>query len=201
MGGSSVRNVGRLMVLVVAGLVLVLGVGCSSKPDVMPQDAFWDNLSGLCGRAFPGRVITDSTKSPTFRDKPLALYVAECSDEEIVMPLLIEERVWATLTLTHGDGTLTLKHTHDAAADGTSLPSGYGGDTRGPGTDISQDFYADEYTGHLSEGANDTVWTIELRPGAVLSYRLRREGSDRRFNAVFDLTRGRPAPTLAPLRR
>lgn len=195
------RSVGRLIVLVVAGWSLLLGVGCASKPDVMPQDVFWENVSGLCGRAFPGRTVIDSTKSPTFRDKPLALYVAECSDNEIVMPLLIDETVWATLTLTRSDGTLTLKHTHEPGVEGTSPPSGYGGKTRGPGTEIAQDFYPDEFTGHLTEGASETVWTIELRPGAVLSYRLRREGTDRRFQAVFDLSRGRPAPTLAPLRR
>jgi len=177
------------------------GLGCSSKPDVGPQDAFWSNVSGLCGRAFPGRVIIDSTKSPTFRDKPLALYIAECTDEQVVMPLLIEGQEWVTLTLTYGNDTLMLKHAHDTDAGDTSLPSGYGGSTRGPGTGTSQDFYADEFTGHLSEGASDTVWTIELRPGAILSYKLRREGSDRHFHAAFDLTRGRPAPTLAPRRR
>jgi hypothetical protein len=192
---------GRLIVLVVLALVLPLGVGCAGRPDVMPRDAFWSNLGGLCGRAFPGRVVIDTTKSPTFRDKPLALYVARCTADEIVMPLLIEDKVWATLTLTRSEGSLTLEHTHEPEAGGTNPPSGYGGGTRGPGTDIAQDFYADEFTALLSEGASDTVWTIELRPGAVLSYRLRREGSDRRFHAVFDLSRGRPAPTLAPLGR
>ncbi len=172
--------------------------GCASKPEVMPQDAFWSNLSNLCGKAYPGRVFQDSTDSPTFRDRPLSLHVAECGDESITMPLLVGGQRWATLVVTREDGQLKLTHLHEPGADGTSLPTGYGGVTRGTGTVVAQDFYANEFTATLDEGAKDTVWTIELHQDAVMQYALRREGTNRRFRAGFDLSRGRPAATVLP---
>ena len=186
-----------------AGLVLVLwamgaAVGCSSKPEVLPQDEFWMSMSALCGKAYPGRVVVDSTDSPTFSGKPLALHVAECDETRMRMPLLIDGKPWATLELTRVDGQLGLKHLHEQVQD--APPSGYGGVTRAGGTPISQDFYANEFTESLNEDAADTVWTLEIRPGAVLGYALRREGTDRRFRMVFDLSRGRPAPTVLPER-
>lgn len=155
-------------------------------------------MSELCGKAYPGRVVIDSTASPTFRDKPLVLQVAECSDEQLRMPLLVDGRPWATLELSRVEGNLSLKHLHEAGVD--APPSGYGGVTRAGGTPISQDFYADEFTANLEESAADTVWTLEIRSGAVLSYALRREGTTRRLRMVFDLSRGRPLPTTQPRR-
>lgn len=188
----------RLRALMVVGMILLLGVGCAGKPEVMPQETFWIDLSALCGKAYPGRVVVDSTSSPTFRDRPLSLYFARCDENTIKMPLLVGGQPWVTLTVSRVDGHLRLKHTHEVRDDGTSPPSGYGGDTRGTGTEVAQDFYADEFTAQLDEAAGDTVWTIEVRSGAVMSYGLRREGSNRVFRAVFDLSRGRPAPTVLP---
>lgn len=192
------HGIARFIALAIAGLILMMGVGCAGKPKVMPQDTFWSNLSGMCGKTYPGRVVVDSTSSTTFRDKPLALHVAECNDEAIVMPLMVGGAEWVTLTVSRIDGTLRLKHTHEPGTDGASLPSEYGGNTRGPGTQIAQDFYADEFTERLGKGTGDTVWTIELRAGSVMSYKLRREGTNRRFHAVFDLSRGRAAPAALP---
>ena len=167
-------------------------VGCSSKPAVLPQDEFWAGMSGLCGKAYPGRVVIDSTDSPTFRNQPLTLHVDACSEERIEMPLLVDGQPWVTLTLSRDEGQLELVHDH--ASD--ELPSGYGGRTRAGGTPVSQDFYANDYTIALEPDAGDTIWTLEIRTGSVLGYALRREGSNRRFRAVFDLSRGRPAPTM-----
>lgn len=192
------HGVVRLSLLLIAGLVLTLGVGCAGKPKLMPQDVFWNNLADMCGKAYPGRVVSDSTSSATFEGKPLELRVSGCTNDTITMPLLVGGQGWATLTVSRTEGALRLKHAHQPDPDGTSLPSGYGGDTSGPGTEVAQDFYADEFTEHLGEGTGDTVWTIELRPGAVLSYKLRREGTSRQFHAVFDLTRGQPEPTALP---
>jgi len=40
----------------------------------------------------------------------------------------------------------------------------------------------------LPEAATN-VWTIEIVPGELFAYGLRREGTDRRFRVEFDLTR------------
>lgn len=192
------NRLARTAGLVLVAAMLTILVGCSSKPKVLPQQTFWDSLTKLCGKAYPGRVIEDTTQSSTFRDRALTLHVAECKDDSVSLPLLIDGRQWATLVVRRDEDTLSLKHLHTSRTDGP--PSGYGGSTRGTGTEYTQDFYADEYTIALQEEAEHSVWTIEIRSGAVLQYALRREGSDRRFRAAFDLTRGRPAPTATPAR-
>lgn len=174
--------------------------GCSSKPEVLPQQAFWESLNQLCGKAYPGRVVEDSTQSPVFSGKPLLLHVAECDGASVRMPLLVDGRPWATIIISQNERGLVLEHQHESDEGGGGPPSGYGGSTRGTGTEVSQDFYASEFTIALDEQAENTVWTIELRTGAVLQYGLSREGTDRRFRAAFDLSRGRPAPTVAPIR-
>ena len=63
----------------------------------------------------------------------------------------------------------------------------YGGDAEGRGEGTRQDFPADSYTAELVPAAASNVWTLELRPGELFAYALRREGSDRRFRVEFDL--------------
>ncbi len=189
-GTKRVARGGVVAVLLVA-LGLVIG-GCASKPEVLPQDEFWNSVSALCGKTYPGRVITDTTSSPTFGDRPITLHVRECDESEITMPVIIGSDAWVELKMSRQDGRLVLTHTHGGRE---GMPDGYGGATRAGGTAVSQDFYADEFTALLQDGAEDTIWTIEIRPGAVISYALHREGTDRRFRAVFDLARGRPAAT------
>ncbi|MEQ8317928.1 MAG: GAF domain-containing protein [Phycisphaerales bacterium] len=195
-----VDRLARCSLTLLLAACVIASVGCSSKPEVLPRDAFWANLTQLCGKAYPGRVVEDSTNSPIFRDRLLMLQVAECDESSVAMPLLIEGRPWATLVIRNEEESLDLEHLHEPGTDGQSPPSGYGGPTRGVGSEFAQDFYADEFTISLDEDAEDTIWTIELRPGAVMQYILRREGTDRRFRAVFDLSRGRPAPTVPSLR-
>jgi hypothetical protein len=183
--------------MIVAVAVLALGVGCAGTPERTPQDTFWNNLTALCGKSYPGVVAVDSTSSETFRDRPLELHVTDCTADTVRMPLLVGGERWVTLVVRRDQAGLHLTHLHEASDDGTGPPSGYGGDTRGTGADAAQDFYADEFTSQMREKSSDTVWTMELRPEAVFSYALRREGTPRRFRAVFDLSRGRPIATSA----
>ena len=48
---------------------------------------------------------------------------------------------------------------------------------------------ADSATAAMLPVAATNVWTLELDSGASFSYALRREGTERRFRADFDLTR------------
>ncbi|MCW5755721.1 MAG: hypothetical protein KIT54_00625 [Phycisphaeraceae bacterium] len=166
--------------------VVTTGLGCSSKVRNPPQDRFWRNLTQLCGGEFVGRVVADSTDSETFREKTLRLRVGPCDGGRIEMPLLVDGRPWVVLTLTRVDGQLMLKHDH---TPGSPAPSGYGGQTKGQGVEGTQEFFADGFTVGLDADAADTVWTIEVRPGSMLSYSLRRVDTPRTFRAVFDLSR------------
>jgi hypothetical protein len=87
-----------------------------------------------------------------------------------------------------------LKHHHlheDGSPDAVHL---YGGDTAGSGSDEWQEFPADPFTAELVPVAATNVWTVEVIPGELFAYGLRREGTDRAFRVEFDLTQSVPTP-------
>ena len=56
------------------------------------------------------------------------------------------------------------------------------------GTATSQAFPADAFTAELVPAAATNTWTVELVPGELFAYQLRRAGTDRRFRVEFDLS-------------
>lgn len=183
-------------------LVGCLAASCRSGPQpiaaVPPQDAFWAELQALCGKAFTGRVTEDSVTDSPFRGKELAMHVRSCTPTEIRIPFHVGEDRSRTWVLTRTAGGLRLKHDH-RHADGTADPiTRYGGDTRDSGSATRQEFHADAHTASLIPAARTNVWTVEVAPAASrFAYALRREGTDRRFRAEFDLARP-VAPPPAP---
>jgi hypothetical protein len=170
-------------------------VGCSASPDhaaagpECEQHLFWTALASHCGQAFEGRVVEDSTSSPDFARTPLVMHVRLCEDGRILVPFHIADdrsRTWV-FTVTHAG--LRLKHDHRHADGSEDEITQYGGDTRGPGTPTRQEFFADAHTASLIPAASANVWTVEIEPGVLFAYALRREGTDRRFRVEFDLTR------------
>jgi hypothetical protein len=161
------------------------------------QQQFWRALEQHCGQAFEGRVVEDSTASPDFARTPLIMHVRSCDDARILVPFHIADdrsRTWVFTTTPDG---LRLKHDH-RHADGTEDHiTQYGGDTRGPGTPTTQEFFADAHTAGLIPAASTNVWTVEIEPGVRFAYALRREGTDRRFRVEFDLSRPVTPPPAA----
>lgn len=174
-------------------LAVALG-GCATTP-TGPQDRFFERLSALCGRAFEGRVVTD-TPAPVgadpFAQGPLVMHVRECSPDTIRVPFHVgtdRSRTWVVTRTTQG---LRLKHDH-RHEDGTpdSLTQ-YGGDTRDAGTPSRQEFPADAESRamFLAQGravSVPNVWAIELAGDRAFVYELARPG--RLFRVEFDLTR------------
>lgn len=153
------------------------------------QDAFWDSLEALCGKAFEGRIVEDSTDDDRFAARPLVMHVIRCEAGRILVPFHVgsdRSRTWI-FTRT-GDG-LRLKHDHRHEDGSEDELTWYGGDTRGAGTAQTQEFHADAHTAELLPAAATNVWTVEIVPGSTYAYALRREGTDRRFRVEFDLTR------------
>lgn len=164
-----------------------------SQPDD-PQAVFWETLTGLCGQAFQGAVQESVPPDEAFSSQTLVMHVRECAPEEIRIPFHVGEDRSRTWVLTRTDQGLRLKHDH-RHADGTpDEVTWYGGDTSAPGSATSQAFPADQETADLLPAAATNVWTLELVPGETFVYALRREGTERRFRAVFDLTTPVPAP-------
>lgn len=182
-------------------------VGCAARSDTpasvqtapLPssQEAFWASLESLCGMAFEGRVVEDSTGSPDFAGKTLVMQVRRCESGRIQVPFHVGDDRSRTWVFTRTANGLRLKHDHRHEDGSEDELTQYGGDTRGAGAPTRQDFHADEATARMLPPASTNVWTVEIHPGRSYVYALRREGTDRRFRVEFDLTRPVPAPPPA----
>ena len=153
-----------------------------------PPVEFWSALTALCGKAYGGRVAESVPPDTVMSRQALVMHVRECSADTIRIPFHVGENRSRTWVITRTASGLRLKHDHrheDGAPDSVTQ---YGGDTRDAGTPTKQEFHADSLTASLIPAARTNVWTIEVEPGRLFVYALRREGSDRRFRAEFDLT-------------
>lgn len=183
-----------------AAALVVLAAACSQPAhDTAPapetagaQDAFFANLSELCGQRFVGQVVTDDPADADFRSQRLLMHVRDCSDTEIRIPFWVGEDRSRTWVISRNDaGGLTLKHDH-RDPDGTEHTlHWYGGDTATEGTATRQEFPVDPFSIDLFN-ANDAavsttnVWAVEVNPGETYVYELARE--NRLLRVAFDLT-------------
>ena len=152
-----------------------------------PAGAFWNSLQDLCGQSFLGTVTESVPADTAFAGQVLQMHVRHCSPNEIRIPFYVGDDRSRTWVITRTARGLVLKHDH-RHEDGTpDRITQYGGRTRTPGSTVFQDFYADSATAALIPAARSNVWTIELVPGERFVYALRREGTERRFRATFNL--------------
>lgn len=153
------------------------------------SDSLFASLQNLCGNAYEGQVIEDSSADSAFAMSALVMHVRDCNDSVLHIPFHVGENRSRTWVISKTASGLRLKHDH-RHEDGTEdSVTQYGGDTEAAGTSSAQDFPADAFTASLLPAASTNVWTIEVQPGASFVYALRREGTDRRFRVKFDLTR------------
>lgn len=160
------------------------------------QTAFWDSLQAMCGQAFTGTLVENEPPSADFEGQALMMHVRECSDDEIRVPFFVGDdrsRTWV-FTPSMDGRAMRLKHDHRHEDGSEDEVTQYGGDTADAGTATRQAFPADAFTAELVPAAATNVWTVELIPGELFAYQLRREGTDRRFRVEFDLTRPTDAP-------
>lgn len=171
-------------------LLLVVAAGC--RPST--TDAFWQDLTELCGKAYRGSVVEAPAGDTTFAGKELVMHVRECGATEVRIPFHVGANRSRTWVLTRAGDGLRLKHDHrheDGSADAVTQ---YGGDLRDPSGPGLLEFPADTFTARLIPAAKTNVWTVALVPGERFVYALRREGTDRRFRLEFDLR----APIVPP---
>ena len=161
------------------------------------QDAFFKNLSALCGQRFEGKVVTTDAADSDFASQRLLMHVRDCSAEEIRIPFWVgadRSRTWVIGRTTTG---LRLKHYHRHSDGVEDVRSQYGGDTINLGSAFRQAFPADAFSRALfvREGIPESsanIWSIEIAPGRTFGYELRRSG--RFFRVEFDLGRTVPSP-------
>lgn len=166
--------------------------GCATMGARSPQDAWFSNLTALCGKAFEGKVVTTDAADADFANQRLLMRVKDCSASEIRIPFSVgpdRSRTWVITRTAEG---LRLKHDH-RHEDGTEdVLSQYGGDTAAEGTANRQEFPVDQYSKDLFTRENRTVsntnvWAMEVHPGRMFAYELRRP--NRHFRVEFDLTK------------
>jgi hypothetical protein len=172
---------------------------CAVVPRSAPsQEQFYARLRGLCGHAYEGRVVTSDAADGEMAAARLVIQVRSCSDRELRIPFHVGNdhgRIWVVSRT--AAGALHLNHEHRRADGGEEAVSGYGGDATVPGNPRRQEFPADQLSRDLFVRENapasiTNVWAIEIVPGRLLAYELRRPG--RFFRAEFDLSRPAAAP-------
>lgn len=183
--------------------------GCATTPAAAPADAFFARLQSLCGKAFAGNVVTTDAADAEMAGKHLTMHVRECSEDEIRIPFHVGEdrsRTWVVarqpVGLSLDESTtrivigLTLKHDHRHEDGSADVLTNYGGDSSGSSA-RRQIFPADVESRQLFKTRGNpasvtNVWAIEVEPGRIFAYELRR--ANRHFRVEFDLTRPVAAP-------
>ncbi|TPW06651.1 MAG: hypothetical protein FD125_124 [bacterium] len=185
----------QIAALAAAALCASLSLSaCATMPaPAQQQDAFMASLNALCGQRFVGRVVTTDAADASFASSRLLMHVRDCSSDEVRIPFWVGEDKSRTWVISRNeDGGLTLKHDH---RDPEGNPDGlhwYGGDTTAAGTANRQEFPVDEFSIELFNAGNASVsttnvWAVEVHPGRVYAYELRR--ANRYLRVEFDLTR------------
>lgn len=188
---------------VVATALAVVLSSCATPTlrTTTPQDAFFERLSALCGKAFAGRIAIDTpapTGSDPFAGKPLVMHVRDCNERELRVPFHVGDDRSRTWVVTRTGSGLRLKHDHRHADGSSDAVTMYGGDTASAGTASRQEFPVDAESKAMfsREGravSNTNVWAMEVEPGRVFVYELARPGG-RLFRVEFDLSKPVPAP-------
>jgi hypothetical protein len=179
--------------------------GCAHLPaTTSPHEAFFAQLSTLCGKAFEGRIASPPVAADaSFAGKTLVMHVRDCSRDTIRIPFHVGEDRSRTWVVTRTAAGLRLKHDHRHQDGSPDAQTQYGGDTVTAGTRVRQEFPADAYSKNLFVRGNipqsaANVWAIEVQGSRVFAYELRRPS--RFFRIKFDLSRpvaSPPAPWSA----
>lgn len=153
------------------------------------QQAFFENLSTLCGKAFLGKQTYRSHHGASWAHLEMVMYVKECEPGRLAIPFRVGDdrsRTWLFLA---EDGRLRFRHDHrheDGSPEDETL---YGGYADNQGNAWMQVFPADQYTADLIDGGGGNVWTVSINEDkSIFTYRLDRDG-EKRFVIEFDLSK------------
>ena len=193
-------NTLRTPLFVSFALVLAACASSVARSAKTPQQAFFDDIAALCGKAYAGRIVADQptpTGADPFTGKTLVMHVRECSGDTIRIPFHVGDDRSRTWVLTRTGSGLQLKHDHRHEDGIPDVVTMYGGDTADAGSASRQEFPVDAesramFTREGRAVSNTNVWAMEIAPGRSFVYELAREG--RLFRVEFDLA----APVATP---
>lgn len=199
---------------------ILLVSGCERTPPVAPepsvQDVFFERLTLLCNKAYPGKLVSSDDIDAEMQDSKMMMHVARCDHNQIQIPFHIQEKdgSWnrsRTWIISRTENGLRLKHRHRHEDGSLDKVTNYGGDTADSGTGDRQEFPVDAESIDLfnAEGLEQSViniWAMEISPpgkkDARFSYELRRESREspaqrRHFQVDFDLMKSAEIPPPA----
>ena len=178
---------------VLIGLAALLAA-CATAPSASsPQAEFFGSVRALCGQSFAGRVVTTDPVDSVFATADLRVEGVSCTADEVRLRFHVGEDHSRTWVLTRYREGLQLKHDHRHEDGSPDIITNYGGlAVEGSGSRRRQAFPADAESQALFLANDravsvDNVWGMEIHPGRMFAYELRREG--RFFRVEFDLTR------------
>lgn len=174
------------------GLMFLAGCATVAQSPPSPQTSFFAALRTLCGRAYEGRVVSTDAADRDMAAQRLVMHVRSCEAATIRIPFHVGADRSRTWVVTRTRAGLRLKHDHRHEDGSEDVLTQYGGDTASTGSATRQEFPVDPFSRDLFTRqnravSNTNVWAIEVHPGRMFAYELRRQG--RHFRVEFDLTR------------
>jgi hypothetical protein len=179
----------------------LLFTACSSQDEVTPevtseisaQDAFFANLSSLCGETFTGAATYPEEGDHVLVGTTLRNYVSACTEDMVRIELYRKDGTYwhgAWVIEKRPEG-LHLFHDHLGEERTmeylieTNNSHGYGGYATDAGSATRQFFAADEVTADMLPEASTNVWMMDINlEEGVFTYYLERHELPR-FRAVM----------------
>ena len=180
----------NLFLVLFANLLLVPAYAQEHPSSIPTQDAFFDAISALCGKAYSGTVTVDNSGDDSFANKKLIMHVRRCNETQLQIPFHVGDDASRTWLITKTGSGLSLKHDH-RHADGTEDElTQYGGHTIDAGWAQVQSFPADQYSKelfveHAIPQSVGNTWQMYIYPERF---------QGREFRVDFDLTQPVAAP-------
>lgn len=166
---------------------------CAGQSDD-PTDAFFDNMTALCGGSYLGQITSDQAEDADWIASVLVVGPVTCETDVIRMPLAVGEDMSRTWVLSRTGDELEFRHEHVEPDGSPSAVTQYGGFAQVGGSATRQDFPTDELTreNFYENGlivSLPNVWTLSF-DGKTLGYGLFRPATEtdpaRDFRAEFD---------------
>lgn len=162
-------------------------------PTEDPRDAFFDNLTALCGGSYLGQITSDQAVDADWIASVLIVGPVTCETDEIRMPLAVGDDTSRTWVVSRSEDELEFRHEHTEPDGSPSAVTEYGGYALAGGSAERQEFPADELTreNFYENGlivSLPNIWTLSF-DGQTLGYALFRPATEtdpaRDFRAVF----------------
>lgn len=143
-----------------------------------PPSVFWGRLETICSQAFAGSVSEGRAEEGLPTGTPLILHVLDCAPNEIRIAVQAgadRSRTWILDRTSTAIGMRQVVHRQDGRLEASG---GFAGATGEEGTPALQRF-----------AGGDRHWSLEVVPGQLATFTMRRTGQEGTMTMTFQLDR------------